>query len=394
MKQYTRVFAPIDLDAIAFNMESMKKNLNPGTEMMGVVKADGYGHGAVPAALAMGPYVTGYAAATLEEALVLRRHGIDKMILILGVTHKSNYGEMLENDIRPTIFTMEQARSLSELAEKMHKTACIHLAVDTGMGRIGMTPDEKGADLAAEIAKLPGIFVEGLFTHFARADEWDKASTELQLKSYLGFVDLLKARGLDIPIKHCANSAAIIDLPHMGLNMVRAGISVYGLYPSDEVDRKRVPLKPAMGLKSFVTYIKEIKAGQAVSYGGMFVADKPMTVATIPVGYGDGYPRSLSGKGYVLISGKRAPILGRVCMDQFMVDVSDIPGVKEETQVTLIGRDGNEEITMEALASLCGGFHYELLCDIGKRIPRVYYQGGKIVGTKDYFDDKYEDFFL
>ena len=339
MKQYTRVYAPIDLDAIRFNMESMKRNLAPGTGILGVVKADGYGHGAVPAAIAMEPYVDGYAAATLEEALMLRRHGISKRILILGVTHKSQYREMLDADIRPTIFTMEQALPLSQLAEARGVTAAVHLALDTGMSRIGMTPDEKGADLAAEIAGLPGIYVEGLFTHFARADELDKTSTEEQLERYLHFTELLKERGVEIPIKHCANSAAIIDLPHMGFDMVRAGISVYGLYPSDEVDRSRVPLKPAMGLKSFVTYVKEILPGQAVSYGGTFVADHPMKVATIPVGYGDGYPRSLSGTGYVLIFGKKAPILGRVCMDQFMVDVTGIPGVKEETPVTLIGSD-------------------------------------------------------
>ena len=378
MKQYTRVYAPIDLDAIRFNMESMKRNLAPGTGILGVVKADGYGHGAVPAAIAMEPYVDG--------------HGISKRILILGVTHKSQYREMLDADIRPTIFTMEQALPLSQLAEARGVIAAVHLALDTGMSRIGMTPDEKGADLATEIAGLPGIYVEGLFTHFARADELDKTSTEEQMERYLHFTELLKERGVEIPIKHCANSAAIIDLPHMGFDMVRAGISVYGLYPSDEVDRSRVPLKPAMGLKSFVTYVKEILPGQAVSYGGTFVADHPMKVATIPVGYGDGYPRSLSGTGYVLIFGKKAPILGRVCMDQFMVDVTGIPGVKEETPVTLIGSDQGEEITVEELAELCGGFHYEMICDLGKRIPRVYYQNGQVVGTKDYFDDKYEDF--
>ena len=392
MKQYTRVYAPIDLDAIRFNMESMKRNLAPGTGILGVVKADGYGHGAVPAAIAMEPYVDGYAAATLEEALMLRRHGISKRILILGVTHKSQYREMLDADIRPTIFTMEQALPLSQLAEARGVIAAVHLALDTGMSRIGMTPDEKGADLATEIAGLPGIYVEGLFTHFARADELDKTSTEEQMERYLHFTELLKERGVEIPIKHCANSASRIHLPHRGFDKVRAGISVYGLYPSDEVDRSRVPLKPAMGLKSFVTYVKEILPGQAVSYGGTFVADHPMKVATIPVGYGDGYPRSLSGTGYVLIFGKKAPILGRVCMDQFMVDVTGIPGVKEETPVTLIGSDQGEEITVEELAELCGGFHYEMICDLGKRIPRVYYQNGQVVGTKDYFDDKYEDF--
>ena len=385
MKQYTRVYAPIDLDAIRFNMESMKRNLAPGTGILGVVKADGYGHGAVPAAIAMEPYVDGYAAATLEEALMLRRHGISKRILILGVTHKSQYREMLDADIRPTIFTMEQALPLSQLAEARGGTAAVHLALDTGRSRIGMTPDEKGADLAAEIAGLPGIYVEGLFTHFARADELDKTSTEEQLERYLHFTELLKERGVEIPIKHCANSAAIIDLPHMGFDMVRAGISVYGLYPSDEVDRSRVPLKPAMGLKSFVTYVKEILPGQAVSYGGTFVADHLMKVATIPVGYGDGYPRSLSGTGYVLIFGKKAPILGRVCMDQFMVDVTEIPDVAFMDEVILIGRDQEEQIQVEDLAELSGRFNYEFVCCLSKRIPRVYLKNGKIISQTDYF---------
>ena len=386
MKQYTRVYAPIDLDAIRFNMESMKRNLAPGTGILGVVKADGYGHGAVPAAIAMEPYVDGYAAATLEEALMLRRHGISKRILILGVTHKSQYREMLDADIRPTIFTMEQALPLSQLAEARGVTAAVHLALDTGMSRIGMTPDEKGADLAAEIAGLPGIYVEGLFTHFARADELDKTSTEEQLERYLHFTELLKERGVEIPIKHCANSAAIIDLPHMGFDMVRAGISVYGLYPSDEVDRSRVPLKPAMGLKSFVTYVKEILPGQAVSYGGTFVADHLMKVATIPVGYGDGYPRSLSGTGYVLIFGKKAPILGRVCMDQFMVDVTEIPEAKFMDPVTLVGKDKDAIIRVEDLSDLSGRFNYEFVCDLSKRVPREYYKNGTIVKQIDYFE--------
>lgn len=392
MEHYTRVFAPIDLDAVVYNMESMKANLPMETGLIGVVKADGYGHGCVPVAKTIGPYVEGYAAATLEEALTLRRHGVDKWILILGVTDPAHYEAMLDAGIYPTIFTMEQALPLSELAVRRGCEAKIHLAVDTGMGRIGLDADEAGAELAVQIGTLPGIRVEGLFTHFARADEADKTATENQFRLYLEFVKRLEDRGLDIPIKHCGNSAAIVDLPHMGLTMMRAGIAIYGLYPSDEVDKTAVDLKPVMGLKSFVTYVKKIKAGQQVSYGGTFTADRPLTVATVPVGYGDGYPRNLSGRGYVLISGRRAPILGRVCMDQFMVDVTGIPGVKAGTGVTLIGRDGELEITAEELAALCGGFHYEIICDIGKRIPRVYYRKGEVAGTKDYFDDVYEGF--
>lgn len=385
--KYTRVYAPVDLDAIAFNMESMRGNIRKETGMIGVVKTDAYGHGAVAVAEAIDPYVGGYAVATAEEALQLRRHGIKKPILILGVTHHSHYRELIEQEIRPAIFTLEQAKPLSELAVAMKKTAKLHLALDTGMHRIGMMADESGADLAAAIAKLPGLEMEGLFTHFYRADETDKQTSEKQLDRYLHFVKLLSERGIEIPVKHCSNSAGIIDLPQANLNYVRAGITVYGLYPSDEVKKNKVPLKPAMGLKSFVTYVKEIGSGEEVSYGGTYVTKRTTRVATIPVGYGDGYPRSLSNRGYVLICGKRAPILGRVCMDQFMVDVTDIPGVGVDTPVTLIGKDGSEKITVERLAELCGGFHYEMVCDIGKRVPRVYYRGGKVVGTKDCFGE-------
>lgn len=392
MKTYTRVYAPIDLDAVAFNMESMKKNMAPDVEMIGVVKTDGYGHGAVPVAKVIDPYVTAYAVATAEEALILRRHGIGKPILILGVTHPDNYPELIEAEVRPVIFTMEQARPFSEAAVRLGKTAPIHLAVDTGMSRIGMEADEAGARLAADIAALPGIRVEGLFTHFARADETDKVYAEKQLERYQRFLELLSARGLVIPWTHCANSAAIIDMPWAHRKLVRAGISIYGMYPSDEVDKEKVPLRPVMGLKSFLTYVKDLAPGRQVSYGGTFTAKKPMRVATVPVGYGDGYPRNLSGRGFVLIGGRRAPILGRVCMDQFMVDVTGIPEAQVGTPVTLIGQDGTDAITVEDLARWGGGFHYEIVCDIGKRVPRVYLRHGEVVGTKDYFDDRYEDF--
>lgn len=392
MNTYTRVYAPIDLDAVVFNMEAMKRCLAPGTGIIGVLKTDGYGHGAVPLAKVMDPYVQGYAVAAIEEGLILRRHGITKPVLVLGVTHKSRNEELIASQIRPSVFTMEQAVPLSEQAVRMGRKAKIHLAVDTGMNRIGMYPDEAGADLAAAIGALPGIEIEGLFTHFARADETDKESTRLQLERYLHFVELLRQRGLKIPVKHCSNSAGIIDLPQTHLDAVRAGISIYGLYPSDEVDRPQVPLKPVMSLKSFITYVKIIAPGSEVSYGGTFCAEKPMRVATVSAGYGDGYPRGLSNKGCVLVCGRRAPILGRICMDQFMVDVTEIPEAGIDTEVTLIGRDGDEEITVEELAALSGGFHYELICDLGKRVPRVYYKDGKIVGTKDYFDDCYHDF--
>ncbi len=406
MEEYTRVFARIDLDAAIHNMQAMRASLKDGARMIGVVKTDGYGHGAVPVAQAIDPYVAGYAVATIEEARNLQLHGIKKPILILGVTHPSHSRELVQYGIRPTIFTMEQAEALSEAVMELNRErgeaaagsadlpvcAYIHLAVDTGMSRIGLPCDEEGASLAAAIARLPGISVEGIFTHFARADETDKASAMRQWEKYQRFIEMTEAEGLTVPIHHVANSAAIIELGETHWDMVRAGISIYGMYPSDEVAQTEVKLSPVMSLHSFVTYVKDIPVGTEVSYGGTFKAEHTTKVATVPVGYGDGYPRNLSGKGCVLIRGKRAPILGRVCMDQFMVDVTDIPGVCVDDPVTLIGRDGEERITVEELARTGGGFHYEIVCDIGKRVPRVYVRDGRIVGTKDYFTDVYEDF--
>ena len=393
MRPYSRVYATVNLDAVASNMRSMRDNLPASTLIMGSVKADGYGHGSVPVAKTIEPYVFGYAVATIDEGIILRRHGINKTILILGVTHESRYEDLLRYDIRTAMFQYEKAKKLSDLALKQGKKAVVHLALDTGMSRIGMKADREHAKEAAAIAALEGIEVEGLFTHFARADETDKSAYEEQYRRYKEFLGYLKELGVKIPIRHCSNSAGIVEsLESNHMDMVRAGIAIYGIYPSDEVDHNSVKLTPAMEIKSCITYIKEIEAGTAVSYGGTFVADHTMKVATIPVGYGDGYVRSLSGKGDVLIHGKRAAILGRICMDQFMVDVTDIPDVQEDDEVTLLGSDGAECITMEELAEKSGGFHYEMICDIGKRIPRVYLKDGKVVGTKDYFDDVFKGF--
>ena len=393
MRPYSRVYATVNLDAVASNMRSMRDNLPASTLIMGSVKADGYGHGSVPVAKTIEPYVFGYAVATIAEGIILRRHGINKTILILGVTHESRYEDLLRYDIRTAMFQYEKAKKLSDLALKQGKKAVVHLALDTGMSRIGMKADREHAKEAAAIAALEGIEVEGLFTHFARADETDKSAYEEQYRRYKEFLGYLKELGVKIPIRHCSNSAGIVEsLESNHMDMVRAGIAIYGMYPSDEVDHNSVKLTPAMEIKSCITYIKEIEAGTAVSYGGTFVADHTMKVATIPVGYGDGYVRSLSGKGDVLIHGKRAAILGRICMDQFMVDVTDIPDVQEDDEVTLLGSDGAECITMEELAEKSGGFHYEMICDIGKRIPRVYLKDGKVVGTKDYFDDVFKGF--
>ncbi|SEU26723.1 alanine racemase [Lacrimispora sphenoides] len=392
MKLYSRVYETVDLDAIRHNMEAMKANLKEGTRIIGVVKSDGYGHGAVPVAWAMDSYVWGYAVATVEEGVILRKHGIKKPILVLGVVPYEGYSLLVEYGISSSVFQLKRAERLSTLAEKAGKKAVIHLVVDTGMSRIGYPVTEEAAEEAVKICGLPGIEVEGLFTHFAKADERDKSATDKQIEKYQTFVTMLSDRGITIPVLHCSNSAGILDLQRANFHAVRAGISIYGIYPSGEVDRETVRLQPAMELKSFISYIKKIEPGTSVSYGGTFTADREMTIATIPVGYGDGYSRNLSGKGEVLIRGQRARILGRVCMDQFMVDVTGIKGAEEEDEVVLIGRQGSEEITVEELAAVGGGFHYEIVCDIGKRVPRVYLENGRVIGTKDYFYDCYEGF--
>lgn len=393
MRPYNRVYATVDLDAVASNMKAMREALPASTGIMGVVKADGYGHGAVPVARAMDPYADGYAVSNIDEGISLRRHGIKKPVLILGVTHSQRFEELLRYDIQPAMFRLKEAEELSELAAEQGKRAKIHLALDTGMSRIGMQPDRESAKEAAQMAALPGIELEGLFTHFARADEADKSFYQTQFDRYQEFLGYLKEYGVTIPIRHCSNSAGIVEnLDSNQMDMVRAGICIYGLYPSDEVDRSRVKLTPAMEIKSFITYIKEIAPGTPVSYGSTFVSEHAMRVATIPTGYADGYNRALSNRGSVLIRGKRAKILGRICMDQFMVDVTDIPEAEEDDEVTLIGKDGEDEITVEEMAACFGGFHYEIICDIGKRVPRVYIQNGKIAGTKDYFNDVYEGF--
>ena len=374
-EEHSRVCAVVELDAAVENMEHMRKNLAPESKMLAVIKANGYGHGAVQIAkkLASYDYIFGYAAATAEEAFELRQNGISKPVLILGYTFPECYGRLVAEDIRPTVFRQDMAEELSAEAVRQGKRLKIHIKVDTGMSRIGIFPDDGGFAFVREVMGLPGLEIEGVFTHFARADEKDKTSALGQFERFLSFTGRLESElSLRIPLKHCANSAAIMELPETALDLVRAGIALYGLWPSEEMDRDRSTLRPLFSLYSHIVYVKTLPAGTPVSYGGIYVTEGERRIATIPVGYGDGYPRGLSGKGDVLIRGRRAPIVGRICMDQFMADVTDIPGVKEGDLVTLIGEDGTERITMEELGELSGRFNYELACDLGSRIPRVY----------------------
>ena len=373
MKKYSRVFAKIDLGAVRNNFLAMKEKLRDGTKIIAVVKADGYGHGAVPIARMAEPwdFIWGFAAATVEEAVELRLAGIKKPILILGCVFEEDYEKLTAYGIRPTVFQLSAARELSKTAVRTGTSLPVHLAVDTGMSRIGFADTEESVKEIEEMAKLPGLVLEGIFTHFARADEKEKSDAVSQLNRYLRFISLLQEAGISIPLRHCSNSAGILEMPEANMDAVRAGISMYGIYPSDEMDRNRIRLEPAMELKSHIVYIKEVPAGVPVSYGGTFVTDRPTRIATIPVGYADGYPRSLSSRGCVLIRGKRAPILGRICMDQFMADVTDIPA-EELDEVTLMGRDGEEFLSVDELGALSGRFPYEFVCDVSKRVPRIY----------------------
>lgn len=381
MDNLERGYVTIDLDAIVSNMNNMKANIADKTKMVAVIKTDGYGHGAIEIGRTLEPldYIWGYATATAEEAHTLRANGLNKPILILGYTFPYSYNTLVTENIRPAVFRSDMLKQLNDAAKACGTKAAVHIKVDTGMSRIGIKPDESGIEFVKEALSYDNLYVEGIFTHMARADEADKKYAMNQINLFKAFCEQIKEQtGYDVPLKHCSNSAGIIELPEANMDMVRAGITLYGLWPSDEVKKDIVDLKPALSFISHIAFIKEVEPNTAVSYGGTFVAQKKMLLATVPIGYGDGYPRGLSNKGFVLVEGQRAPICGRVCMDQFMIDVTQIKGVKEGSKVTLIGCDGAEAITMEELGDISGRFNYELACDIGKRIPRVYLRNGNI----------------
>ncbi len=370
-----RGYIQIDLDAILQNLENMKAHIDTKAGILAVIKTDGYGHGAVPIAKEIEKldFLFGFAVATAEEAFELRDHGVRKPILVLGYSFPYAYERFIKEDIRPTVFREDMLGQLSLASEKLGKKAKVHVKVDTGMGRIGIMPDERGLSFMEKLLSYENIVPEGVFTHFACADMLDKSFTEKQIQRFTGFIADVKAKfDYEFNYCHCSNSAAIMELTSANMDLVRAGIIMYGLMPSEEVDMKLVELHPALSLYSQVVYVKECQAGTTVSYGSTFVTKERMRIATIPLGYGDGYPRSLSSKGYVLIRGQKAPILGRVCMDQFMVDVSHIEGACEGDKVTLIGKDDKEEITADFLGELSGRFNYELVCELNPRLPRIY----------------------
>ncbi len=371
---YYRVQARVNLDAIRHNLQEIRRNIVPGTRLMVIIKADAYGHGAVPLAKAIGDsdQIDAYGVAIIEEAVELREAGINKPVLILGFTPKEQYDLVVAYDVEQTIFQYDMAKALSEEANRQGKTAKIHIKLDTGMSRIGFSDTRESIDEIKRIAKLDNIKIEGIFSHFARADESEKACTIRQIERFNKFVTELEKEKIYIPLKHISNSAGIIEFKEANYNMVRCGIATYGIYPSDMVDTQNIKLIPAMELKTHVIYVKDVEAGVGISYGATYVTDSKRRIATIPVGYADGYSRNLSNTGKVIIHGQYAPIVGRICMDQFMVDVTDIPDVKQGDLVTLLGRDKDAYISAEELSAWSHSFPYELICTIGKRIPRVY----------------------
>lgn len=385
---YDNTHVVIDLDAIAHNLDAVREKSN--TAVMAVIKADAYGHGAVPIARLLEKKCAFFGVSSLTEALELRNAGITIPILILGRTPCEGLPAAVRAGIRPAIYRYEDALALSQAAVEAGVQAPFHFAIDTGMSRIGFQVEESEADLCAKIAGLPNLIPEGLFSHFATADSFDLSRSRAQAERYDRFYEMLCSRGIRIPIRHLNNSAGTMNFSRH-YDMVRSGIVTYGLYPSDEVDQSLLPLKPAMQWFSRVTHVKTLPAGREISYGGTFVTTKDTRVATVSVGYADGYRRSLSGKFYVLIRGKRAPILGRVCMDQMMVDVTGIADVSLDDPVVLVGRSGTETITMEEIAQAAGSFNYEFACGISRRVPRVYIRSGETVQTVHYLTDPYLD---
>ncbi len=373
MQEYFRCYAEISLSAIVENLISVRKKIPNDTALMAILKADAYGHGAEVVGKHIEKYIDAAGVAAVEEGIELRNAGMKIPILVLGYTSPKQYDLLLKYDIIPSIYRYEDARLYSESAEKCGMSAKLHIAVDTGMTRLGFRADETSADIIEKICALPCLDVQGIFTHLSCADIKDETYSRMQFGEFKALLKELEKRAVDIPVKHMCNSAGIMKYDAHYYNLVRCGIVTYGAYPSDEVDAGLLKLKPALQWRAHVIHINKAEPGRGVSYGAAYKTHKEVTkIATVSVGYDDGYPRSLSSKGEVLIKGRRAPIIGRVCMDQIMVDITDIQDVNIEDTVTLIGRDGDEFISVEEVAEAAGSFNYEMLCRIGKRVKRVY----------------------
>ncbi len=378
------VWAEIDLDKLAHNMREIRR-VAQSENIIAVVKADAYGHGAIdvaPVLLENG--ANKLAVAVITEAVELRRSGIECPIMVLGFTPPDFIDDLFEYDIEQAVFSYEFAKELSRVAQVKNKVAKIHITLDTGMGRLGYLPSDESAEEVVSICMLPNIIVEGMFCHFSSSDEKDKTYTYSQVKKYNDFYDKLKAKKVNINMRHLANSAAIIDLPETHYEAVRPGVILYGFYPSEEVNKENISLKPAMTLKANIVHIKTLPPGEYVSYGRKYKTERESVIATLPVGYADGYTRLLFEKGKVILKGKFAPVIGRICMDQCMIDITEIDGVKIGDEVILIGEDENNKFTADIVAQLIGTINYEVVCMISKRVPRVYVKEGKVVKVRNY----------
>jgi alanine racemase len=373
-------WAEIDLSAIAHNVRELRRITRPTARLMVAVKANGYGHGAEPIArTALAHGATDVGVARIEEGVTLRRGGIGAPILVFGYTSAQDVPQLLAHQLVPTVYSLEHARALASAARSAGQVLPIQVKVDTGMGRLGLACDAlrpggtgRALDEVVGIANMNGLHLQGLFTHFATADHADLGFARLQFDRFSDLLTQLSSAGCAIALRHAANSGAIIQMPEAHLEMVRAGISVYGLYPSPEVDRCKIELKPAMTLKSAIIQLKQVPAGTCVSYGCTYKCPSPTTIATVAVGYADGYSRALSNKGFMLAGGCRAPIVGRVCMDLTMIDVGHIPSVRVGDEVVLIGRQGQARITTDEVAATLGTINYEVVSALTERVQRVY----------------------
>lgn len=388
---FKRTWATINLDAIENNFLQVKSAIKKGTKIMCVLKADGYGHGAEVLAHEYERLgADWFAVSNLEEAIQLREDKILRPILILGYTPAKLAPELNRYNVTQTVFSKKYAEELSKEAKKNRVTLNVHIKVDTGMSRLGFIFQDKNRDLKSideiqYVSNLENLNIEGIFTHFAVADEsgFGVEKTQEQYENFKFITDELESRGVHIPIKHCSNSAAILNYDKMNFDMVRAGIILYGLYPSD-YKNKDLNLIPAMELKSVISQIKEVKPGTKVSYGCTYTTDKITKIATVPIGYADGYLRAFSGKTYMLINGQKAPVIGRVCMDQLMLDVTNIKDIDENSEVTVFGKSGNEYLSVNDLAKIAGTINYEIFCLLSKRIPRIYLYNNNIVDQLNY----------
>ena len=378
-------YAEINLDHLIHNMREIRRLTGTESQVMAVIKADGYGHGATKIAqVLLDNGADTLAVAVLDEAIELRQAGFKVPIFVLGYTQVERAEEVVEYDLEQSIYSVEVANALSKAAIAQKKTVLVHVKIDTGMGRIGLQADNDTIEIIKDIYKLPNLKIKGIFTHFAAADEVDKTYTQTQFDKFSWICTKLEEQGIQIEIKHCGNSATIIDLPDMHLNMVRAGIMLYGLAPSEDVMLNKLDLKEVMSLKVRITHVKEIEVGQSVSYGRKFIADKKATIASLPIGYADGYTRLLSGKAEALVKGQRVPIIGRICMDQCMIDVTGILDVKVGDEVVLFGKQGEGFISIDEVAKKLGTINYEIVCMISRRIPRVYVKNGEVVEVLNY----------